>query len=1297
MSIAAKFGNTNFCETTIRFGKEEVLLKIQDIIMKCLYQLVYSKLSLSLTILFLSNFYSFGQFSGAGSGTDVDPYIITTPTHLGEMRNDLTAYYRLGNDINMSIATSNASGEFYNDGLGWDPLDEFTGSLDGNTQKIISLYINRTSENEVGLISRTGTGSEISALGMVDVDITGNLQVGSLVGWNRLGGSISRCFSSGTINGAVSVGGLVGENWDGVISESYTDVIVTSLGNSEDNDFAGGIVGILDGGSINDCFSIGSVRGTTKKVGGIAGANFDNGTITNTYALGYVSGTDETGAILGINQSGTVTNAYFHLFGTDQTEGIGAGAVVTGTTGLNNAQMVQEASFTGFNFTTIWTITESQTAPSLQSNPSDPLPEPNTGPFLVGKGTEGDPWQITTIEQLNEVRNYNDNSFILMNDLDLTSATGSSGGIFYNSGAGWDPIDAFTGTFNGGGFTIDGLFISRTSEDNIGLFGSSFGSILRNVVLTDVDVSGQQSVGGLIGRATTQTHIDSVGIRGQVEASNGNAGGIVGFMADSDIRQSYSAGSVTGTGTSVNIGGLAGVQNLTGSLDLGIQDSYSFSDVSGDDKVGGIAGATNSSKITNCYYSGFLSSQENFSDLYGGNSNFTVVLDSYWNAEPNCSIGGSNVSELQMQSTYENWDFSSVWGFQSGRLPHLLWQGMSEDHNNSAISAVSIISDLPDIEADCQIEGVSPHPFVEVCGVQNLGVADISFPITEDGTTVVTWTFTDALGRVETRTQNFIINPDVNSPVPQVTNLPDLTDECSINVEESPLADDTCWGEIMGQANVTFPIVVQGTTVVTWTYEDGEGNESTQTQNVIIDDQTPPVPDLAELPEINEVCVRNAISPPTATDNCSGQTDGTTDAVFPITTQGTTIVTWTFTDDNGNSITQDQNVTINDVELPVPSVTVLPVLFTDCDGVVSQPGAPTANDNCSGILTASTNQVFPFSSSTDTQILWEYDDGNGNTQIQFQDVVIIQSDEVTVNESLCEGTDFTFPDGTAWTGQATQLSTLTNQQGCDSLVTTNITVLALPEVDLGDEIVFGCVDEDLTFSIDESAISFDTYTISTLLGHSSTDGPLTFTFDQGLASIAATQDFFVLLELTDANGCRGTDQVLLKDNTMVNWGIGAIQNNDPAITISSTVLPETADLWEWDFGDGTTNVTDVNPSYTYTENGDYIITLTVTNECGDESLSTTISITAIEEVTPLGISDSFQGIVYPNPTSEFLFLANDQPVSARLFSLDGKKIITSTVEADGKLDVSSLDAGQYILYLYDGDHLLAIEKIIKKN
>jgi hypothetical protein len=111
-----------------------------------------------------------------------------------------------------------------------------------------------------------------------------------------------------------------------------------------------------------------------------------------------------------------------------------------------------------------------------------------------------------------------------------------------------------------------------------------------------------------------------------------------------------------------------------------------------------------------------------------------------------------------------------------------------------------------------------------------------------------------------------------------------------------------------------LPITTQGTTVVTWTYDDGNGNSITQNQNVIIDDTTNPTPDLANLPDVNSECEVTSLTAPTATDNCAGSITATHNVTLPITTQGTTVVTWTYDDGNGNSITQNQNVIITPID-----------------------------------------------------------------------------------------------------------------------------------------------------------------------------------------------------------------------------------------------------------------------------------------------------------------------------------------------------------------------------------------------
>ncbi len=67
-----------------------------------------------------------------------------------------------------------------------------------------------------------------------------------------------------------------------------------------------------------------------------------------------------------------------------------------------------------------------------------------------------------------------------------------------------------------------------------------------------------------------------------------------------------------------------------------------------------------------------------------------------------------------------------------------------------------------------------------------------------------------------------------------------VTGQCEVTSLTAPTATDACAGVVNGVHNVSLPITNQGTTVVTWTYDDGNGNTSTQTQDVVIDDTTPP-------------------------------------------------------------------------------------------------------------------------------------------------------------------------------------------------------------------------------------------------------------------------------------------------------------------------------------------------------------------------------------------------------------------------------------------------------------------------
>lgn len=146
-----------------------------------------------------------------------DPFVVTTCEDLDGMRNNLDAFYVLGNNIDCSGTTA------WNDGQGWEPIGTvaapFTGSLDGAGHEISGLFIKRIYPFEwqdyIGLFGVTGPGSAIRNIGVVAVSIAGDDIVGAIAGDNH--GTISDSYSSGTFTYTYSeVGGLVGHN-NGII------------------------------------------------------------------------------------------------------------------------------------------------------------------------------------------------------------------------------------------------------------------------------------------------------------------------------------------------------------------------------------------------------------------------------------------------------------------------------------------------------------------------------------------------------------------------------------------------------------------------------------------------------------------------------------------------------------------------------------------------------------------------------------------------------------------------------------------------------------------------------------------------------------------------------------------------------------------------------------------------------------------------------------------------------------------------------------------------------------------------
>lgn len=119
--------------------------------------------------------------------------------------------------------------------------------------------------------------------------------------------------------------------------------------------------------------------------------------------------------------------------------------------------------------------------------------------FDGGTGTVDDPYLISTPEQLNMVRGNLSGYYKLVNDIDLIS---------YDN---WEPIgnskSKFAGSLDGNNHKITNLKINRPGTKYQGLFGNTDNTAkISNLGLEDVDVTGNNYVGGLVGNNSQLPH-----------------------------------------------------------------------------------------------------------------------------------------------------------------------------------------------------------------------------------------------------------------------------------------------------------------------------------------------------------------------------------------------------------------------------------------------------------------------------------------------------------------------------------------------------------------------------------------------------------------------------------------------------------------------------------------------------------------------------------------------------------------------------------------------------------------------
>ena len=585
-----------------------------------------------------------------------------------------------GGSVTNSYATGGVAGNSWVGGLvGWN--------LDGSVTNSYATGAVTGNDNVGGLVgSNEGDIMNSYAMGAV----TGSSGVGGLVSYN--GGSVTNSYATGAVTGNSNVGGLVGWSSKGSVTNSYWNTQTSGLATSAGGD------GVTSATTVQLQSPTAPGTTPTEVYYGWSSDDWDFGTSSQYPILKKSDGTllsptlryglsqlrlaqghlspdfisiipNYTGSV--VVDTNTIqlipiainANARIHITGRGTQE------IASGTT--SDDIILNEDGITTITIVVVTAGISIEYNFNLRHHQysGDDVDIDDDG--LI---------EIDTIEDLNAIRYQPDGTGYRKGTVPkITTGCPSTGckgyeltkNLSFAEDSDWSPIAFFSGIFEGNGYTISKLTINKPNANSVGFFSSiTSGAEINNIGLLDIDIQGDEGVGGLVGE--NYGRITNSYANGAVTGTSDEVGGLVGSN-EGDIMNSYATGAVTGNN---GIGGLVGnnggsvtnsyaTEAVTGNSRIGglvginyfgsVTNSYATGAVTGNGNVGGLVGE-NDGRITNSYATGVVTGNHNAGGLVGENVFSGSVTNSYWNTQTSglaTSAGGDGVTSattVQLQS-----------------------------------------------------------------------------------------------------------------------------------------------------------------------------------------------------------------------------------------------------------------------------------------------------------------------------------------------------------------------------------------------------------------------------------------------------------------------------------------------------------------------------------------------------------------------------------------------------------------------------------------------------------------------
>lgn len=367
--------------------------------------------------------------------------------------------------------------------------------------------------------------------------------------------------------------------------------------------------------------------------------------------------------------------------------------------------------------------------------------------------------------------------------------------------------------------------------------------------------------------------------------------------------------------------------------------------------------------------------------------------------QPPVVTAADNCSDATVQLTEDSQPGSCIGDSTLTRT----WTGTDDCGNETSESQVISIVDqtapeLSGVPADVTVECDAVPAAALVTATDNCSDAPVQFTETPEPGTCLgqstitrTWSAADDCGNESSASQIIQL---VDTTPPVLIGVPaDMTAECD-SLPEPPVvtATDNCSEPPVEFSETSEPGPYEGTAVITrtWTATDACGNQTTESQTIVVEDTTAPV--LSGVPgDMDAEC--NAVPAPpevTASDNCTEPLVELSESSESGSCNGESTITrtWTATDASGNEVTATQTIRVLDTT--APTLQDVPADESVACDAVPEAATVTASDNCSAAQVALDESSEPGActgASTITRT-WTATDDCGNQASQTQTLTV---------------------------------------------------------------------------------------------------------------------------------------------------------------------------------------------------------------------------------------------------------------------------------------------------------------------